>query len=62
MTEKNKQKAIANELGIPFCTLGTLLKNRHDIEQSGLVSEKERPKVKHGKCEELENVLLEWFQ
>lgn len=30
-------------------TLGTLLNNRHDIEQSGLVGGSKRQKVKHGK-------------
>lgn len=62
LTEKKKQKDIANELGIPPSTLRTLLKNRHEIVQSGFLGGSKRQKVKHGKYEELENILLEWFQ
>lgn len=59
---KKKQKEIAKELGIPPSTLRTVLKNRPEIEQNGLVGGSKRQKVKHGKYEELEKVLLEWFQ
>lgn len=62
LAEKKKQKDIANELGIPPSTLRTLLKNRHEIEQSSLLGGSKRQKLKHGKYEELENILLEWFQ
>lgn len=53
--QRKKQNKITDELGIPPSTLRTVLKNRHDIEQSGLISSK-RQKVKHGKYEELEKV------
>lgn len=59
---KKKQKDIASELGIPPSTLRTVLKNRSEIEQNGLVGGSKRQKVKHGKYEELEEVLLAWFQ
>ncbi|KAE9522579.1 hypothetical protein AGLY_017001 [Aphis glycines] len=62
LAEKKKQKDIANELGIPPSTLRTLLKNRHEIEQSSLLGGRKRQQLKHGKYEELENILLEWFQ
>ena len=39
-----------------------MLKRRPEIEQNGLVWGSKRQKVKHGKYEELEKVLLEWFQ
>lgn len=59
---KKKQKEIADELGIPPSTLRTVLKNRLEIEQNRLVGGSKWQKVKHGKYEELENVLLVWFQ
>ena len=59
---KKTQKEIAKELGIPPSTLGTVLKSRPEIEQNGLVWGSKGQKVKHGKYEELEKVLLEWFQ
>lgn len=39
-----------------------MLKNKQDIEQSGLVGESKRQKMKHGKFEELKNVLMGRFQ
>lgn len=62
LTGEKKQKDIANKLGLPPSTLRTLLKNRHEIEQRSLLGGSKRQKLKHGKYEELENVLLEWFQ
>jgi hypothetical protein len=38
------------------------LKNRHGIEHSSILGGSKRQKLKHGKYEELENILLEWFQ
>ncbi|XP_050538664.1 tigger transposable element-derived protein 4-like [Daktulosphaira vitifoliae] len=62
LIEKKKQKDIANELGIPPSTLKTLLKNIHEIEQSSMLGGSKQQKLKHGKYEKLENLLLEWFQ
>jgi len=42
LAEKKKTKGIANELGIPPSTLRTLLKNRHEIEQSSLLGSSKR--------------------
>ncbi|GFV00757.1 tigger transposable element-derived protein 6 [Trichonephila clavipes] len=55
-----KQKEIAEELGIAPSTLRTVLKSRVDIEKN--VGGTKRQKLKHAKHEDLEKVLVEWFQ
>ncbi|GFW65715.1 tigger transposable element-derived protein 6 [Trichonephila clavipes] len=55
-----KQKEIAEELGIAPSTLRTVLKSRVDSEKN--VGGTKRQKLKHAKHEDLEKVLVEWFQ
>ncbi|GFX44672.1 tigger transposable element-derived protein 6 [Trichonephila clavipes] len=55
-----KQKEIAEELGIAPSTIRTVLKSRVDIEKN--VGGTKRQKLKHAKHEDLEKVLVEWFQ
>jgi len=59
--EKNvkTQKAIAEELGIPGSTLRTILAKRD--KTSEVVGGVKRQKVRSGKFEKLEAILLEWF-
>jgi len=57
----NKQQ-IADRLGLPSSSLRTILKNRKDIEKIAFLGSTKRQKVKNGKNEQLENILLEWFR
>ena len=53
------QKDIAEELGIAGSTLRTILQNRAKL--TDVVSGCSRQKLKVGKFEDLETILLEWF-
>ncbi|XP_008189452.1 tigger transposable element-derived protein 4-like [Acyrthosiphon pisum] len=57
----NKQQ-IADQLGLPFSSLRTILKNRKEIEKNAFSGSTKRQKVRNGKNEQLENILLEWFR
>lgn len=56
------QKQIAEELNIPASTLRTILKNRKELEELAVQGGTKRKKIKTSKFEELEKVLLQWFQ
>ncbi|CAI6354755.1 unnamed protein product [Macrosiphum euphorbiae] len=55
------QKEIAKEMDLPASTLRTILANRSKIESSAMTGSCKRQKIKHGKFDELEHILLEWF-
>jgi len=55
------QKEIAKEMDLPASTLRTILANRSKIESSAMTDSCKRQKIKHGKFDELEHILLEWF-
>ncbi|CAI6349299.1 unnamed protein product [Macrosiphum euphorbiae] len=57
----NKQQ-IADQLGLPSSSLRTILKNRKEIEKNAFSGSTKRQKVRNGKNEQLENILLEWFR
>lgn len=62
--EKSKtknQKEIAAELNVPASTLRTILANRKKIEDSAVIGGCKRQKIKHAKFEQLEQILLDWF-
>lgn len=48
-------------MDLPASTLRTILANRSKIESSAMTSSCKRQKIKHGKFDELEHILLEWF-
>jgi len=56
-----KQKEIADELDLPPSTLRTILENREAIEANAMHGGVQWKKVKVGKFDDLEKVLLEWF-
>lgn len=56
------QKEIAAELDLPDAsTLRTILTNRKKIEDSAVMGGCKQQKIKHGKFEQLEEILLDWF-
>ncbi|KAE9528898.1 hypothetical protein AGLY_012473 [Aphis glycines] len=55
------QKEIAKEMDLPVSTLRTILANKSKIESSAMTGSCKRQKIKHGKFDELEHILLEWF-
>ncbi|XP_060873374.1 tigger transposable element-derived protein 4-like [Metopolophium dirhodum] len=57
----NKQQ-IADQLRLPSSSLRTILKNRKEIEKNAFSGSTKRQKVRNGKNEQLENILLEWFR
>lgn len=56
-----KQKDIAKDLGLAASTLRTIVQNRRDIEEVASQGSCKRQKIKHGKFDDLEKILLEWF-
>ena len=56
-----KQCDLAESLGIPGSTLRTILSNRKQIEEDAKNSGGKRQKVRSGKLEELEDILMKWF-
>ena len=59
---KKKQKYIALELGIQGSTLRSILKKRNEIEKNAIEGGCKRQKVKPGKQEDAEEVLVEWIR
>jgi len=57
----NKQQ-IDDQLRLPSSSLRTILKNRKEIEKNAFSGSTKRQKVRNGKHEQLENILLEWFR
>ncbi|XP_025197514.1 tigger transposable element-derived protein 6-like [Melanaphis sacchari] len=48
-------------MDLPVSTLRTILANRNKIECSAVTGNCKRQKIKHGNYDELEKILLEWF-
>ncbi|XKL59812.1 hypothetical protein PGB90_000828 [Kerria lacca] len=56
-----KQSELADSLGIPGSTLRTILNNRKEIEENAKQTGGKRMKLRAGKFEELEDILMKWF-
>lgn len=57
-----RQKEVADKLSLPKTTLFDIIKKREEIEANAVQSGSRRIKFKVSKFDELENILLEWFQ
>lgn len=55
------QTQIAKDLNIPESTLRTIKKKRKEIQENAVQGGTKRKKIKSGKYELLEDVLLKWF-
>nr|AOE48153.1 CENP-B-like protein 1 [Locusta migratoria] len=53
---------IAAELNIPVSTLNTIMANRQKLLEKSVTEQSSRKKLKTGKYEQVEVVLLEWFR
>ena len=51
----------ARSVNIPESSLRTLLRNREEIEKNAAIVSVKRKKIKAGKHEEIEKILLEWL-
>ncbi len=56
-----KQCELAANLGIPGSTLRTIVSNRKQIEEDAKNTGGKRQKLRSGKFEELEDILMKWF-
>ena len=56
------QKDLANSLGMSASTLRTIVSNRKTIEENAVLGAGRRKKVRLGKYDNLEHILLQWFQ
>jgi hypothetical protein len=56
-----KQCELAESLGIPGSTLRTILNDRKRIEEDAKNTGGKRQKLRSGKFEELEDILMKWF-
>lgn len=56
-----RKKDIAKELCLAESTLRTIVQNRRDIEEVASQGGCKRQKIKHGKFDDLEKILLEWL-